>query len=383
MKVLYILSNSGLDGSFLTWASFLREATKHDITPYVICKPELTETEYFKYFQHELGFRYKTMMVYESVKHFPPKPIKARLHWYLKLVRAMWPKLKFLRKLILYAKDVKPDIIHTNVGTVHEGLWASLFLRVPHIWHLREYQDIGCEYWIYPTKSIFKKILRLSYVITLTEDLLKYYDLAQYKRAVVIPDGVYYKSEVFFEENKQKYLLCASRIHHQKHIDDAIKAFAIIASKYPDYKLLLAGDGGEDYVEEMKKMAKEIGYGDRINFLGFCAKEQIKQLMQNAKAVLVPSTFEGFGLMTAEAAFNGTMVVGRAEGGTYEIIKETGGFSFNGDYTQMAKEIEKVINLNEEEYRIMSLKAQKVAVEKYTIESTCAQIVDYYHRIIK
>lgn len=383
MKVLYILSNGGLDGSFLTWAAFVRESVKHNISPYVVCKKELASTDCFQSLCLETGLQYYTIAVYESIKHFPPGVFVQKVHWVVKLFRALWPKLQFLKKLFRYAKKIQPDIIHTNVGTVHEGLWVAKLLHIPHVWHLREYQDVGCGYWIYPTKSIFKRLLRLSHVITLTNDMKRYYGLSGYKNAHIIPDGVYYKADACKMVEKEKYFLCASRIHFQKHIDEAIKAFSVISQFHPDYRLILAGDGSSDYINEMKDLVMACGLDDKVVFLGFCSRERIRQLMQHAKALLVPSSYEGFGLMTAEAAFNGTIVVGREEGGTKEILQETGGVLYKGDWLDLANAMEELLQLSDADYNQMANKAQSVAKDLFSIEKTSSQIIHLYHCLIE
>ena len=83
------MSNSGLDGSFLTWVDFLKESIKYDVVPFVVCKQQLASTDYFQNIHKEVGFQYQTMNVYESVKHFPPSDYKGKLHWLYKMVRAM------------------------------------------------------------------------------------------------------------------------------------------------------------------------------------------------------------------------------------------------------------------------------------------------------
>ena len=36
-------------------------------------------------------------------------------------------------------KKYKPDIIHTNSSVIAVGFFVSLFLGIPHIWHVREF----------------------------------------------------------------------------------------------------------------------------------------------------------------------------------------------------------------------------------------------------
>ena len=43
-----------------------------------------------------------------------------------------------------------PDIIHTNTGVIHEGLKVAKRLKIPHVWHLREYQDKDFNWEAFP-----------------------------------------------------------------------------------------------------------------------------------------------------------------------------------------------------------------------------------------
>ena len=46
------------------------------------------------------------------------------------------------KKVINYIQEVKPNIIHSNVGPIDIGYKAAKKLRIPHVWHIREYQDL-------------------------------------------------------------------------------------------------------------------------------------------------------------------------------------------------------------------------------------------------
>mgnify|MGYP004714438603 CR=1 FL=1 len=57
---------------------------------------------------------------------------------------------------------------------------------------------------------------------------------------------------------------------------------------------------------------------NRVLFLGQCKQNKVYELMYNAAVFVVPSRNEGFGFITAEAMFNGTIVIGKNTGGTKE-----------------------------------------------------------------
>lgn len=104
--------------------------------------------------------------------------------------------------------------------------------------------------------------------------------------------------------------------------------------------------------------------------------------MRRAKAVIVASYNEGFGRMTAEAAFNGTLVIGRNTAGTKEILDVVGGFPFDGDYIVIAEQMNAVHNLSKEEYNRLAQKAQELAVQQYSTEKNIEKITKLYYKIL-
>ena len=382
IRVLYILHNRSLDGSLLTWITMAEYLISKGIEVCVVCEDSLFEFNEFNQFIRKYNIQTYTTYIQYSVREMPPIKLSKKIRWMWKMVTMLRRKLLFFIRLLKIAKKVKPDIIHTNTGVVHEGVFAAKMLNIPHIWHLREYQDLGCDYWIYPTKGIYTKILKLSYIITLTHDIKKHFNLDKYRRARVIPDGVYYKNEVVMKMPKKEYFLCVSRVHYQKNIEEAIYAFSKFYKTNDRYTLLIAGDGSKEYVNELKKLTETLGILTAVKFLGFCDRDKVKSLMQNSISLLVPSRYEGFGLMTAEGLFNGTIVIGKSEGGTLEIINDAGGFLYTGDYHDLAEKMNIVANLKDEEYLKIASFAQYKSQQQYSIERNGDEILGYYKEIL-
>ncbi len=118
---------------------------------------------------------------------------------------------------------------------------------------------------------------------------------------------------------------------------------------------------------------------DNIRFLGHVSN--VRPLMAEATALLVASRSEGFGRMTAEACFNGCLVIGRNTAGTKEILSVTGGFLFD-DLQTMVNNMEKVCHLSADEYLLIAEAAQEKAKELYSIESNTEQIYQVYNQLI-
>ena len=136
----------------------------------------------------------------------------------------------------------------------------------------------------------------------------------------VIYNGIYKKNQTRFNSEKSKYFLFVGRLEFIKGIEQVLEAFFEFARTNYDYKLKIAGDGDEQYKALLLKKVNTIGFSERIDFLEF--KDNIDELMANATALIVASSYEGFGRVTAEAMFNGCLVVGLNSGGTKEILEK-------------------------------------------------------------
>ncbi|ERT04732.1 glycosyl transferases group 1 family protein [Lyngbya aestuarii BL J] len=120
----------------------------------------------------------------------------------------------------------------------------------------------------------------------------------------------------FFSSSKQDYFLVASRFLGYKRIDITIKAFNKLG-----LPLKIIGSGPEE--ESLRSIAKE-----NIEFLGFVTDEQRKELMANARAVIV-SALEDYGLVPVEANASGTPVIAYGAGGVLDTqIPEYTGLFF-------------------------------------------------------
>ena len=145
---------------------------------------------------------------------------------------------------------------------------------------------------------------------------------------------------------------------------------------------MIAGALGRtlDYEEQLIRYAKK-ECDSAVVFMGY--QKDVLGLMAEAKALIVASRSEGFGRMTAEAAFCGCPVIGNNSGGTKEILEETGGFPFEGTSSDLANKMEIVASLSDHEYLSIAKKAQEKAVELYSCESNGNNIYGFYQKIIK
>ncbi|MHC1560708.1 glycosyltransferase family 4 protein [Actinomycetospora sp. C-140] len=92
----------------------------------------------------------------------------------------------------------------------------------------------------------------------------------------------------------------------QKGLDLLIDAWARVAGKVGG-SLVLAGTGPDE--ELLRVRAQRHGVGDSVHFVGWVSGEAKYDLVANARLTVVPSRFETFGIVAAEALACGTAVV--------------------------------------------------------------------------
>lgn len=370
MKVLFLLHTTRMDGSTISLVNLMLGLIKKGVVVYAV-GPILHER--LEEVLRVNSINYHVISIAESV--YPSKtflyPIKV-----LNLIKRKHKSYCELKRIV---KAIRPDIIHTNCGVLREGFEVAKDLSIPHVWHIREYQDNDFSWQIFPSKRSFINKLHKSYVITITEDIKTYFNLHDYSRAMTIYNGVYKYDLPYVVSEKEKYLLCASRISKEKGFDAVISAFSSFHKIFPNYRLKILGDGDQTYIEHLKKKADRENCLLAIDWLGY--KADVIPYMQKAKALIVASYFEGFGRMTAEACFAGCLVVGRNSGGTKEILAETGGYLFD-DNMGFLDALCEVVSLSPDEYKEKALFAQQKARQLYSIEGNVEETYKFYQDIL-
>ena len=93
------------------------------------------------------------------------------------------------------------------------------------------------------------------------------------------------------------YFLFVGRLIERKGLKVALEAFSRLQRS--NLHLLIAGDGPER--ERCQTLAERLGVKNRVIWLGRCSNADIRQLMNRANGLLVPSEFEQWGLVVNEA----------------------------------------------------------------------------------
>lgn len=103
----------------------------------------------------------------------------------------------------------------------------------------------------------------------------------------------------------QKILLAIGRLSQEKNQGALIHAWHRLASRFPDWKLVLAGDGPER--ARLQALTRSLYLDDRIEFLGWVNDPW--KVIRLSDLVVLPSLYEGFPIVLLEAMHAGKACV--------------------------------------------------------------------------
>jgi len=186
-------------------------------------------------------------------------------------------------------------------------------------------------------------------------------------------------SDVITDINKIVYV---GRLHQSKGVDVLIKAFAIIANRYMELKLIIVGNGPQK--DKLEKLALSTGFKNRILFKGKKSKKKVLEEMKSSFTAIIPSYSEAFGFTVIEAMSMKTCVIGANNTGIKEIIKhkKTGLLFETGSHIDLAKKLEIIIESKDLRDRFAK-NGYKRFQELYSTRSAVKRDANYFTNLIE
>lgn len=118
-----------------------------------------------------------------------------------------------------------------------------------------------------------------------------------------------------------RFVLCLATFERKKGIDVLLKAFDTIAEHHPDLSLVLAGRLGEaDHFAELDALRARMVHGQRVRFLVGLPHATAMATLARARALVLPSRIEPFGLVVLEAGLLGVPVVASTACGVAQLL---------------------------------------------------------------
>jgi len=207
-------------------------------------------------------------------------------------------------------------------------------------------------------------ILASKGVLTISEstrrDIVRHYPFASKKVELTYPGfdkNIYGKNislkEIEALKNKysivESYFLYLGTLKPSKNIEGLVRAFSLIAGKYKDMTLVIAGKKGWLF-ENIFKVVEDLHLKNRVCFTDFVKEEEKPSLIAGAKAFILPSFWEGFGLDAVSAMAIGVPVILSKVGSLPEVGGEAVIYIDPKRKEDIARAMEKVLKMSKSEY---------------------------------
>jgi len=232
-----------------------------------------------------------------------------------------------------------------------------------------------------------KKVIAVSN--STKNDILKYFKIKEEKIEVVYEgvDGQFKVTEdgAALKNLKQKYgikkpfLFYTGVWRNHKNLVGLVKAFALLRKEYAlDISMVLGGKE-DPYYPEVRKTWKELGLEEDIIRIGFIEQKELPLFYDAAYAFIIPSFYEGFGLIGLEAMACGTPVISSDRTSLPEILGDAAIYFNPNDPQDMAKKIHMVFN-DKKLYNELIKKGTK-QVKKYSWNRMGWETLELYRKI--
>lgn len=137
-------------------------------------------------------------------------------------------------------------------------------------------------------------------------------------------------------------LLFLGHILRDKGVYDMVRAFALIAPKFPRAKLVLGGIGD---IESVKQLATQLEIPQRISCPGWLDVERKRAAFASSLLFLLPSYIEGMPMALLEAMSWGLPVIATPVGGIPQVVEHgvSGLLISPGDIEDCATQMERLL----------------------------------------
>lgn len=223
-----------------------------------------------------------------------------------------------------------------------------------------------------------RAFIRATKVICISEatrnDLKKFYPNTNMDKVSVSMCGYTPPRESFtpkkVEDLPDDFYLLVGVIKPRKNQMTAVRAFIEAKEKGLSAHLVITGKGVGAYYKELMNIITDSNYKDSIHYIGYRSNEEMLFLYEKARALIVPSRVEGFGMPVLEAMSCGTPVITSSHPSLVEV---GGGAAVVCDTTSVAEFAKAMNSLADNAIRQTYIQKGHEQAKKFSWEKSASE----------
>lgn len=302
--------------------------------------------------------------------------------------------------LLHLSKNARYDIIHDNqtlaygvlkiqelgfpvVETIHHPMTVDRQLAIKAATSLKN--KLGIKRWYSFINMQLKVARRISHIITVSHTACKHI-AATFEippdRLRVIYNGI--DTEIFspsptFNRLDNRLLVITSGNTAVKGLAYLLEALAQLRQQH-NLELVVVGKNADNDI--IRKLIDRLYIRDYVKFIGAIDTTELVNQYRLASIVVVPSTYEGFGLPAAEAMACGAPVVATTAGALPEVVGDAGILVPPANVKALTEAISALINNPDKRKHLAELGPKRIR-RMFNWRNTAKHTVDVYHEAIE
>lgn len=231
----------------------------------------------------------------------------------------------FRRKLEAAKEEFKPDVIITHHLWVLSSIVCDVFedkkvIGVCHNTDIRQAEKNRIM-----KDNYVKNLGKLDKILALSSGVIEEIsNIYNFPKERIINIGAGYNEKIFYpvkkyENHDNVKILYAGKFDESKGFYELIKAFRLLEAKDDNVELELIGNLKE---EDRLRVEELVGDSTKIRIYNAVDQVHLGEIMRHKDVFILPSYFEGLGLIAVEALGSGLRVVATEIEGLIEFLGE-------------------------------------------------------------
>ncbi|MCB2253434.1 glycosyltransferase [Pseudomonas chlororaphis] len=284
-------------------------------------------------------------------------------------------------------KSFKPDVVHSHM--VHANLLARLVRLTIHIPRLictahSTNEGGGMRMFAYRFTNFLADA-----TTNVSQGAVKEFEARKAVKPgtmLMVPNGIDTDRFSFSEDSRQKVrgregvsadqkiILAVGRFTEAKNYPSLLHAFASVLKSDSALKLWIVGDGV--LREALLALTEVLGISQEVTFFG--VREDVADFYSAADVYVLSSSWEGFGLVVAEAMAAERVVVASDCGGVKEVLGNEGVLVRPGSSDDLAVAIRSALDIDPVSAAAMGRRARQRILDKYSLDTVVRRWVELY-----